>query len=96
LISANASHGVSSDDLELLFKKKILSPVRYGNPMHMQPIFASYPYYGNNVAESLFENGLCLPSGSNLTDNRLRIATIISKVFKTKVALKLPKKLCFR
>jgi dTDP-4-amino-4,6-dideoxygalactose transaminase len=52
--------------LELLFKKKILSPVRYG--MHMQPIFASYPYYGNN-AESLFENGLCLPSGSNLTDS---------------------------
>jgi dTDP-4-amino-4,6-dideoxygalactose transaminase len=35
----------------------------------MQPIFASYPYYGNNVAESLFENGLCLPSGSNLTDS---------------------------
>ncbi|HBK83906.1 MAG TPA: pyridoxal phosphate-dependent aminotransferase, partial [Flavobacterium sp.] len=35
-------------------------------PMHLQPLFESYPYYGNNVAESLFENGLCLPSGSNL------------------------------
>lgn len=35
-------------------------------PMHMQPIFADCPYYGKDVAEQLFENGLCLPSGSNL------------------------------
>jgi hypothetical protein len=34
-------------------------------PMHLQPIFASYPYYGSDVAE-LYSDGLCLPSGSNL------------------------------
>lgn len=44
-------------------------------PMHMQPIFQSYEYYGGNNAERLFEIGLCLPSGSNLTDlDRERIS----------------------
>lgn len=36
-------------------------------PMHLQPIFSNSPYYGGKVAENLFELGLCLPSGSNLT-----------------------------
>lgn len=43
-------------------------------PMHLQPIFEKYPYFGGNVSQKLFENGLCLPSGSNLTDeDRVRI-----------------------
>ena len=37
--------------------------------MHLQPIFEKYPYYGKRVAEELFNNGLCLPSGSNLNEN---------------------------
>jgi dTDP-4-amino-4,6-dideoxygalactose transaminase len=42
--------------------------------MHLQPIFEKYPYFGGNVSQKLFENGLCLPSGSNLTDeDRVRI-----------------------
>lgn len=41
-------------------------------PMHLQPLFSQYPYYGSNVSQSLFENGLCLPSGSNLSDEDLR------------------------
>ena len=51
-------------------------------PMHLQPIFEKYPYYGTNVAEGLFENGLCLPSGSNLTDaDRERIAEAVGVFF---------------
>jgi dTDP-4-amino-4,6-dideoxygalactose transaminase len=43
-------------------------------PMHLQPIFSACPYYGKDVAAQLFENGLCLPSGSNLNDaDRTRI-----------------------
>jgi dTDP-4-amino-4,6-dideoxygalactose transaminase len=50
--------------------------------MHLQPIFSSYPYYGGTIAEELFETGLCLPSGSNLTDNdRKRIAGVVEEVF---------------
>ncbi len=37
-------------------------------PMHLQPVFEGAPYYGEKVAEDLFDRGLCLPSGSNLTD----------------------------
>ena len=37
-------------------------------PMHLQPIFQGYPYFGTDVCERLFEQGLCLPSGSNLSD----------------------------
>ena len=51
-------------------------------PMHMQPVFEKAPYYGNKVAENLFENGLCLPSGSNLSDDdRARIAKVIREYF---------------
>ena len=53
-------------------------------PMHLQPIFEKYPYYGTKVSETLFEKGLCMPSGSNLTDaERDRIAEVI-EVFFTK------------
>lgn len=51
-------------------------------PMHLQPIFAESPYYGGKVAETLFDNGLCLPSGSNLTDgDRVRIGKVVRKLF---------------
>jgi pyridoxal phosphate-dependent aminotransferase EpsN len=41
-------------------------------PLHLQPIFVDYPYYthgvGESVSDRLFENGICLPSGSSLTE----------------------------
>lgn len=40
-------------------------------PMHMQPIFEGYPQYVNGTSESLFESGLCLPSGSDLVKEDL-------------------------
>ena len=50
--------------------------------MHLQPVFTDAPYYGRTVAEQLFENGLCLPSGSNLTDEECeRIAKEVREVF---------------
>jgi dTDP-4-amino-4,6-dideoxygalactose transaminase len=53
--------------------------------MHLQPIFEKYPYYGTTVSETLFENGLCLPSGSNLTeDDRNRIKNVILNLFDKK------------
>jgi dTDP-4-amino-4,6-dideoxygalactose transaminase len=50
--------------------------------MHLQPIFANYPFYGEGIAERLFRNGICLPSGSNLSDeNRNKIKNVLSKIF---------------
>ncbi len=50
-------------------------------PMHMQPVFQNAPYYGSNVAETLFETGLCLPSGSNLIEEDMnRIYNVLKKL----------------
>lgn len=52
-------------------------------PMHLQPIFEKHPYYGNKIAENLFEKGLCLPSGSNLSiEDKKRIREVIVDFFK--------------
>ncbi len=49
-------------------------------PMHLQPIFAAYPNYSDGTSENLFERGLCLPSGSNLSkDDLKRIVELILK-----------------
>jgi dTDP-4-amino-4,6-dideoxygalactose transaminase len=46
-------------------------------PMHLQPLYENYPFYGGKIAQQLFENGLSLPSGSNLSDEDLnRIRTV--------------------
>jgi dTDP-4-amino-4,6-dideoxygalactose transaminase len=43
-------------------------------PMHLQPVFSKYPYYGpGQVASRLFDDGLCLPSGSNLEDSEIQM-----------------------
>jgi dTDP-4-amino-4,6-dideoxygalactose transaminase len=50
--------------------------------MHLQPIFQNELYYGGKVAEDLFDKGLCLPSGSNLTDEDFeRVFAILDKFF---------------
>lgn len=50
-------------------------------PMHLQPLFSNNQYYDNRVSEKLFKQGLCLPSGSNLTNyDKQRIKDSIYKV----------------
>lgn len=47
-------------------------------PMHLQPVFSGCPAYTNGISEFLFENGLCLPSGSNMSD--VQINRVIERV----------------
>ncbi|MGV4460536.1 DegT/DnrJ/EryC1/StrS family aminotransferase [Ornithobacterium rhinotracheale] len=52
-------------------------------PMHMQPVFSNAMYFGEKVSENAFNRGLCLPSGSNLTDeDRDRIKSCILRTIK--------------
>jgi dTDP-4-amino-4,6-dideoxygalactose transaminase len=82
LIDPIEANGITRETLRLAFEAENIESRPLWKPMHLQPVFEHYPYYGNNVAETLFENGLCLPSGSNLTDGeRERIAVVIRKVF---------------
>lgn len=49
-------------------------------PMHMQPVFKNFLHFTNGTSEELFEKGLCLPSGSNLTKDDLnRILNTVSR-----------------
>jgi dTDP-4-amino-4,6-dideoxygalactose transaminase len=76
-------NGITRETLRLALEVENIESRPLWKPMHLQPIFAKYPYYGSDVAETLFENGLCLPSGSNLTDkDRKRIAIAVKAVFK--------------
>lgn len=84
IIDATKTNGITSETLRLALEKENIESRPLWKPMHLQPIFANYPYYGENVAEQLFENGLCLPSGSNLTEeDRNRIEKVINHFFKS-------------
>ncbi|MVO07714.1 aminotransferase class I/II-fold pyridoxal phosphate-dependent enzyme [Flavobacterium sp. TP390] len=68
--------------LRLAFEKENIETRPLWKPMHLQPVFKESPYYGNNIAESLFERGLCLPSGSNLTTlDKERITAVVRSFF---------------
>ncbi len=56
------------DDLHKTFEKQHIETRPLWKPMHQQPVFADYPKYVNGVSDDLFNRGLCLPSGSNLTE----------------------------
>lgn len=74
--------GVTREDLRLALLEDNIESRPLWKPMHLQPVFEKAPYYGEQVAEKLFEKGLCLPSGSNLTEEeKQRIQTAILKVF---------------
>ncbi|NGM73063.1 DegT/DnrJ/EryC1/StrS family aminotransferase [Sphingobacterium sp. SGL-16] len=70
--------GFNREDLRSLLLSFNIESRPIWKPMHMQPVFIDCKYYGNDTAEKLFKNGLCLPSGSNLSENdKNRIAETI-------------------
>ena len=81
IVDANKT-GKTREDLRLAFLEDNIESRPLWKPMHLQPVFETAPYYGTTVSEHLFNDGLCLPSGSNLTDEeRQRIAKKVREVF---------------
>ncbi len=81
-LDAAKANGKTAEDLRLHLEQFNIESRPLWKPMHLQPVFESFPYYGGSVAQDLFENGLCLPSGSNLTDkDRTRIAKAVHQFF---------------
>ena len=70
----------TQEELRSLFESENIETRPLWKPMHQQPIFKDCPSYINGVSDSLFNKGLCLPSGSNLTENEL---SRIAEVFRT-------------
>ena len=85
IIDPNKTNGFRSEDLIYEFQKENIESRPLWKPMHMQPLFNKAEYFGAIIAEKLFKFGLCLPSGSNMSNkDRERISEVIYKVFKAK------------
>lgn len=71
--------GFNREDLRIALQKENIESRPLWKPMHLQPIFEKYVYFGTNFCENLFKTGLCLPSGSNLTTKeKQRIVEVIA------------------
>ena len=76
LVNKEKTNGITREEIRLKLEEENIESRPLWKPMHLQPIFSVYPYYGDSLSDKLFEDGLCLPSGSNLNDDNL---TRISK-----------------
>jgi len=73
---------VSREQIRLALEADNIESRPLWKPMHLQPVFADAPSYENGVSKTLFEKGLCLPSGSNLSMEELnRVARRIKSLF---------------
>lgn len=64
--------GFSKEDLRLALDAENIESRPLWKPMHLQPVFKNAPAYTNSVSQNLFDTGLCLPSGSSLSDRDIR------------------------
>lgn len=70
--------GISNYQLMEALEKDNIETRPLWKPMHMQPVFANAPVYQNGTSEQLFQQGICLPSGSNMTDeDRARVLNLL-------------------
>lgn len=82
LVDPVKSGGITRFDLADAFAAENIECRPLWKPMHLQPIFEDSPFYGDGTSEKLFETGLCLPSGSNLSEADLqRILDVFLKAF---------------
>jgi dTDP-4-amino-4,6-dideoxygalactose transaminase len=81
LIDSKKTNGITSEDIRNAFELENIESRPLWKPMHIQPVYHGTNFFGSGNCEKLFENGLCLPSGSNLTaDDFNRIFEVLNKV----------------
>ncbi len=68
IIIKQNNKGIIKENLKKQFSEKNIETRYLWKPMHLQPLFSEFIFFGSNISGMLFENGLCLPSGTNLTD----------------------------
>ncbi len=77
-----SNKGLTREEIRLAMEAENIETRPLWKPMHQQPVFSSSKSYLNGVSDNLFENGLCLPSGSNLTDDEFeRIFNCLDNIF---------------
>ncbi|KEY18808.1 DegT/DnrJ/EryC1/StrS family aminotransferase [Kaistella antarctica] len=81
IVRLHPKAGITKSQLIQKFAKENIESRPIWKPMHLQPVFKTAPHFGSNLSEKLFNNGLCLPSGSNLTDDdRERIKLVFDEI----------------
>jgi pyridoxal phosphate-dependent aminotransferase EpsN len=83
--------GATRDDLSRALESENIESRPVWKPMHLQPVYAGCRVRGGGVAERLFRDGLCLPSGSNLGEDELtRIVEVVRGVARPAAAVGAP------
>lgn len=81
-IDPQKNRHLTREDVRLALSDENIESRPLWKPMHMQPVFEKYPYFGGSVSKKLFDEGLCLPSGSNMTNDDLsRIFEVLDRLF---------------
>ena len=82
VVDPTTNKGLSREEIRLVMEEENIETRPLWKPMHQQLVFASSKSYLNGVSDRLFENGLCLPSGSNLTEIEFeRIVNCLDSIF---------------
>ena len=82
VVDPTTNNGLTREVIRLTMDEENIESRPLWKPMHQQPVFASSKSYLNGVSDELFENGLCLPSGSNLTEEEFeRIFNCLDTIF---------------
>jgi len=84
LIDPKLAGGITREYVRIALDSENIESRPLWKPMHLQPVYEGTKFFGNGVCEKLFEQGLCLPSGSNLIEKDfVRIFNALEKIFKT-------------
>lgn len=83
LIDPKLTGGITRETIRLKLEEENIESRPLWKPMHMQPVYKGTNFFGTGICEKLFKEGLCLPSGSNLTEEEFdRIFSVFSRIFK--------------
>ncbi len=78
LVDPAKTTGINREDIRIHLEKDNIESRPLWKPMHLQPVFSDAPFVGTNISQELFNQGLCLPSGSNLSEFDLE--RVVSKI----------------
>jgi dTDP-4-amino-4,6-dideoxygalactose transaminase len=82
-LEPNKEKNINRENLQIVFEAANIESRPLWKLMNLQPLFENFPYYEVKIGKNLFDNGLCLPSGSNFSKHeKNRIEEVINAFFK--------------
>lgn len=83
LIDPKKTKGITREDVRLALDKENIESRPLWKPLHLQPVYEGVKFFGEGVCSKFFDHGLCLPSGSNLSEEDFeRIFSALKMIFR--------------